>query len=93
MTEEEQGRLIDVIIIRRRIITIKEEYIAEIPIQGLSCEGCTDLLLACEINIITRIDKVVYSLAHYRLGKRYINRTTESLENLYIFHRTSLFCT
>jgi hypothetical protein len=58
MAEEEQGRLIDVI--RRRIIITKEEYIAiEIPIQGLSCEGCTDLLLACEINNITRIDKVV----------------------------------
>jgi hypothetical protein len=70
MAEEEQGRLIDVI--RRRIIitTTKEEYRAtEIPIQGLSCEGCTDLLLTCEINIITRIDKVVYSLAHYRLDK------------------------
>ena len=60
MAEEEQGRLIDVIRRRIIIITTKEEYIAtEIPIQGLSCEGCTDLLLACEINIITRIDKVV----------------------------------
>ena len=73
MAEEEQGRLIDVIR-RRIIITTKEEYIAtEIPIQVLSCEGCTDLLLACEINIITRIDKVVYSLAHYRLDKHYNN--------------------
>ena len=71
MAQEEQGRLIDVIIIRR-IIATKEEYIAtEIPIQGLSCEDCTDLLLACDINIITRIDKVVYSLAHYRVGKHY----------------------
>ena len=80
MAEEEQGRLTDVI--RRIIITTKEEYIAtEIPIQRLSCEGCTDLLLACEINIITRIDKVVYSLAHYRLDKHYYNnRTTKSLE-------------
>ena len=76
MAEEEQGRLIYVI--RRRT---KEEYIAtEFSIQGLSCEGCTDLLLACEINIITRIDKVVYSLVHYRLGKHYNNNTTESLE-------------
>jgi hypothetical protein len=59
MAEEEQGRLIYVI--RRRIIIItKEEYIAtEIPIQKLSREGCTDLLRACEINIITRIDKVI----------------------------------
>jgi hypothetical protein len=58
MAEEEQGRLIDVI--RRIIITTKEEYIAtEIPIQGLSCEGCTGLLLAYEINIMTRIDNVV----------------------------------
>jgi hypothetical protein len=58
MAEEEQGRLIYVI--RRRIIITKEEYIAtEIPIQKLSGEGCTDLLRACEINIITRIDKVV----------------------------------
>jgi hypothetical protein len=80
MAEEEQGRLIYVI--RRRIIIItKEEYIAtEIPIQKLSGEGCTDLLRACEINIITRIDKIVYSLAHYRLGKYYNNKTTESLE-------------
>ena len=61
MAEEEQVRLIDII---RRIIITKEEYIAtEIPIQGLSCEGCMDLLLACEINIITRIDKVVWSSA------------------------------
>jgi hypothetical protein len=59
MAEEEQGRLIYVI--RRRIIIItKEEYIAtEIPIQKLSREGCTDLLRACEINIITRIDMVI----------------------------------
>ena len=82
MAEEEQGRLIYVIRRRRIIIITKEEYIAiEIPIQKLSGEGCTDLLLACEINnIITRIDKVVYSLAHYRLGKHYNNKTTESLE-------------
>ena len=75
MAEEEQGRLIDVIRRRRRrIIITNEEYKAtEIPIQKLSGEGCTDLLLACEINIITRIDKVVYSLAHYRLGKHYNN--------------------
>jgi hypothetical protein len=61
MAEEEQGRLIYVI--RRRRIT-KEEYIATvIPIQKLSGEGCRDLLRACVINIITRIDKVVYSSA------------------------------
>jgi len=61
MREEEQGRLIDVIRRRRIIIIItKEEYIAtEIPIQKLSGEGCTDLLRACEINIIIRIDKAI----------------------------------
>jgi hypothetical protein len=60
MAEEEQGRLIYIIRRRRIIIITKEEYIAtEIPIQKLSGEGCTDLLRACEINIIPRIDKVV----------------------------------